>query len=377
MALPLPRVVADVGPGGSVVTGMRGANALEKSNLENQYYAPNIESEINSRNALTNKVNTMTPLEAKELMLKNSFYPSVTNSEINNRNALTNKYNTMTPLEAQELAIKNKYGEQREQADIRYKNMGGGRGSTGSKDEMQYQMSVAQDNPDLSEAEQREAANVYAQGGDTLANGKKLAPMSDITGRALDRAVKSTSSSKLITAGVQANQADAELKALNDHVTPVIKDVGTTYFNKSIDTLAASLGGSKASQEKLGRIIGARSLQYAIAQLRNRIDMGEAGINATQELMQHSGQTIDFIAPRITPAARSAANDFINAGVKKALDARNKYGIGARSATGMNSGASQKITKQHVTEENIQQTMKETGYSREKVMSLLKEKGLV
>lgn len=46
MALPLPRVVPDVGPGGPLVTSMRGINALTNSNLENQYagirnqYAP-------------------------------------------------------------------------------------------------------------------------------------------------------------------------------------------------------------------------------------------------------------------------------------------------------------------------------------------------
>lgn len=36
MSLPLPKVVYDVGPGGGVVTGMRGANALTASGLENQ-----------------------------------------------------------------------------------------------------------------------------------------------------------------------------------------------------------------------------------------------------------------------------------------------------------------------------------------------------
>lgn len=46
MSLPLPNVVADTGPGGGVVTSMRGINALTNSGLENQYagirnkYAP-------------------------------------------------------------------------------------------------------------------------------------------------------------------------------------------------------------------------------------------------------------------------------------------------------------------------------------------------
>src|SRR3990167_7513968 len=58
MALPLPRVVADVGPGGGVVTAMRGMNALQKDMLNNKIlgvkaeYAPQTTlADINSKNA--------------------------------------------------------------------------------------------------------------------------------------------------------------------------------------------------------------------------------------------------------------------------------------------------------------------------------------
>jgi len=37
MALPLPKLVYDVEPGGGLVTSMRGINALQKSNIENKY----------------------------------------------------------------------------------------------------------------------------------------------------------------------------------------------------------------------------------------------------------------------------------------------------------------------------------------------------
>lgn len=50
MAIPLPKVVYDVEPGGGIVTGMRGANALTKSNLENMYYGPTQEANIASKN---------------------------------------------------------------------------------------------------------------------------------------------------------------------------------------------------------------------------------------------------------------------------------------------------------------------------------------
>lgn len=116
MALPLPRVIPDVEAGGGLVTALSGMNALHKKMLENKYYAPNIESEINNRNALTEGQNIENKYSPEKMQLANelarltnkNYEPNI-QSEINNRNALTNKYNTMTPLEAQELRIKNQF----------------------------------------------------------------------------------------------------------------------------------------------------------------------------------------------------------------------------------------------------------------------------
>lgn len=49
MALPLPKFLSDIGPGGGIVSGMLGANALTKSNLENQYYGPTAQADIASK----------------------------------------------------------------------------------------------------------------------------------------------------------------------------------------------------------------------------------------------------------------------------------------------------------------------------------------
>lgn len=127
MALPLPRVVPDVGPGGGLVTAMGGINALKKKMLEtkmqelrNQYYAPDIQSQINNRNSLTKGQDIQNEYMPDKLklsnelaQLKNKNYEPNIQSEINNRNALTNRYNTMTPLQAEELGIKNKYMPER------------------------------------------------------------------------------------------------------------------------------------------------------------------------------------------------------------------------------------------------------------------------
>jgi hypothetical protein len=246
-----------------------------------------------------------------------------------------------TQADTYEQKIKNQFLPQREAAEIKeigargsYYNMGGGRGSTGSKDQALFTTLVGKDNPQLNDDQVQEASNVLASGGNKLSDGTPINQMSPLTRMTYDRAIKATSTAKLITAGVQANQADSELKVLTDHVAPVIKDMGTTYGNKSIEQLRTSFSDKPEDQEKLGRIIGARSLQYAIAQLRNRIDMGEPGINATKELMDNSGQVIDQMAPRITPAAREAALKFMNEGVEKALVARNKAGVGASTSMG-------------------------------------------
>ena len=339
MALPLPKPVA---PGGRLLASLQAQNEEAKNALYNQYYGPNIESQINNKNAITQGQTIENQYMPEKLRLANQaaqqtnqFYPAVTQANINSLNAGTNKTNTMTPLEAAKQQLENDWYARNQQANINYKNMGGGRGSTGTKDDYAFQQQVARDNPQLTTDDQiRDAANAYAEGNDTLPDGTKLNAMTPETKRAYDRAYKSTTSAKLVTAGVQANQADAELTALTNHVNPVIKDVGTTYFNKSMDQLGASFSNSPESQQKLGRIIGARALQYDIAQLRNRIAMGEAGINATQELMNNSGQVINQMAPRITPSARQAAQDFMNDGIRKALDARNKFGVGASGASG-------------------------------------------
>ncbi len=49
MALPLPKVVADTEAGGGLVTSLKGLNALQKSNLENQYYGPTQQANIASK----------------------------------------------------------------------------------------------------------------------------------------------------------------------------------------------------------------------------------------------------------------------------------------------------------------------------------------
>jgi len=99
--IPLPRTVYDVEKGGPVITGMMGANALTKSNLDNahqqlinQYYAPNIQSEINKRIAETKGIDITNQYLPEKLRIANSlsnqqlqWNPRIWQSEIGLRGA--------------------------------------------------------------------------------------------------------------------------------------------------------------------------------------------------------------------------------------------------------------------------------------------------
>ncbi len=213
MGLPLPRVVADVGPGGPIVTSMRGTNALTQSNLENeyrrlqnQYYAPNIQSEINQRNALTEGQTIHNKYLPEEYRIANAlnqqkfeWNPRNWQSENANRNALTNKTNQMlpyqveaarlanqmTPLEIEQQRIKNQYLPESEKARIAYQNMGGGRGSVEQKDLAAFNNQLQADNPMQPNESQdqymqriSDLSDAYGRGDTTLLNGAPIKPMS-------------------------------------------------------------------------------------------------------------------------------------------------------------------------------------------------------
>ncbi len=110
-----------------------------------------------------NRTNTMTPLEARELALKNELYPELTKSTIESNKAL---------------------------ADFR--KLGSGGSDATAKAQRAFEFSIAKDNPNLSPDDLFEATNVYREGGDTLADGTKLNPLSAASQTSLDKVIKSS-----------------------------------------------------------------------------------------------------------------------------------------------------------------------------------------
>jgi hypothetical protein len=338
--LPLPKVVADVEAGGPYVTAAKGMNQLHKLQLENtmqqlqnKYYGPTQEGKI-ANQLLENK--WYEPKAKSAIALQDAqtgHYPYLNAHTA----AQTNKLNMMTPLEAQELALKNKFypevtkqGIESDKALANYRASGGAGMGVGAKDDRLFQNNVALDNPQLKTPEQiREAANVYSRGGNALADGTPLNPMTSSTERALDRAIKGGSTAALITKGVTANQAEAELQVLGSEASKFIKPYGTTYLNKSPEAIMDSFKNDEASQTKLGKLIAGQALQYEASQIRNRIAGGEPGISATHELMGKSKQIIDTNFPRLSGMAREVAAKTIDDVLHRALQARQKVGIHA------------------------------------------------
>jgi len=302
--------------------------AYLKPTLQQQLEAQQYENMINAVKAKFAEPNAQQELQKSKLY--NQYYGPNIQSEISNRNALTNKYNTMTPLEAEAQRILNKYGPQREQANINWRNMGGAGAGVGAKEEFLFQQLISKDNPQLNNDPVKiyEASNVLRQGGNKLSDGTQLNPLSPAAQSSFDRIVKGTTTSGLITKGVQANAGEAELNVLNKYAQEGIKLAGDTYFGKSPAAIALSFKNDDESQTKLGKIIGGNALQYAIAQIRNRIDMGEPGITATHEIMQSSGQLLDSYTGlngiRLTAKARKYAMDTISEATREALKARNE-----------------------------------------------------
>jgi hypothetical protein len=204
----------------------------------------------------------------------------------------------------------------------------------GGKEEIRFNNEVAQDNPHLKTPEQvREAANVYAQGGNQLSDGTPLRPISESAKRSLDRLTKGSSYSGAIVPIIKANQADAELKVLMDMSNKDFAPYATTYAGYSPEQIADTFKKDEASQKRLGNFIASQAAQYEAAQIRNRIAGGEPGISATQELMGKSGQIIKDRYPRLSATARQQATKRLDEYLDAGLKARRQVGIGASDAT--------------------------------------------
>jgi hypothetical protein len=267
--------------------------------------APNLRSQIASRDTETSRTQQMTPLDLIKKQLENKYLPAEKEAGIESTKAMS---------------------------ELR-KRGGFGQGVRG-REELLFNSGVAQDNPHLTTNEQiREAANAYSEGKDTLSDGTPLKPMSPSTKRSLDALTKATTYAGAAVPIIKAKQADAELKTLMDMSQKDFEYYATTYNGYSPKQIIDTFKNDDASQVKLGNFIASQAAQYEAAQIRNRIAGGEPGISATQELMGKSAQIIDSKFPRLSAKARAQAAKRLDQYLDAGLKARISVGIGASDIT--------------------------------------------
>ena len=281
------------------------------------------------QNANTNNINTLTPLDALQKTLVNKYYPQTTQANIDQQNLANKYYPKLT--EAQIDSMK---------AMANMRNMGGSGLGVGGKEEALFQNLVKKDNPNLSPEQAYEASNVLRQGGDKLSDGTKLNQMSPASRSSFDRLTKYGSTSPLITGNIRGEQAEKEIDVLSKYAQQGLKPYGTTYLGYNPQQVMDTFKNDDASQKKLGQFIGAKQLQYEIAQNEIKLANGQPGITSTQELMDLGMQNIKASYPKLGQKAREEAQQFFVNGLKQGFEARKNVGLGASGSFNQNPSSS-------------------------------------
>lgn len=314
-------------------------------------------------------------LDAKKKEILNKYLEAQQQSELANRNAMTQ----LNQQKTTEQNILNKWLPQSEEARIKNINamaalnaMGGKGGGVGQKEEQNFQRLVGLDNPQLKPEQVYEASNVLREGGDTLADGTKLNPLSQAALGSANRLLKGQTTGAVATQAINANKADAELKVLMNMSQKDFEPYATTYAGFSPQQVIDTFKSDNASQDRLGNFIASQAAQYEAAQIRNRIAGGESGISATQELMGKSGQIIKAHFPHLSARARLQATKRLDEYLDAGLRARNSVGIGLTGIQGINKMKSSSTLKfKPYTQKELEDTAAKYGMSPEEAKKLL------
>lgn len=281
----------------------------EMQRLLNQEQPQKFGSEMSSaaiaralQQANINRMNTMTPLEARELALKNQLYPELTRSQIANNLALS------------------------KQRELGLTGLG-----TGGKEEYFFQNLTAKSNPQLTPEQVFEASNAVREGKTTLSDGTPI-NVTPAMMSSLDRISKAGSTSDLISNMVRGKQADAEIKVLSKYVGDAIAPFGDTIAGRSPSQIMATFSNKKDDQIKLGRLAAAQQLQADLAANQNIINSGRPTASITREILRDSEMKLKTNWPFMSNVARQEALRYVNEALHAALEAKQSVGIGASNA---------------------------------------------
>ncbi len=263
--LPLSKVVPDVEAGGGLVTAMKGQNALREMQLKNQYYGPNIESEINNRNALTQGQNIHNKYLPDEYRLANQtnqqkldWNPKNWQSENAFRNSQTTKNNTMLPYDVQNQKNINDWYARKAQSSIDankaladYRATGGGAVGTGGKDLNDMAKAIKAEHPDWTPEKILDARSRYFDGESTFSNGEELPTPTGSIKQLLKSNFKRTTDAGQRAQERFADTLETAIKSADKNINSAVKYSGLIGKGQgSSDKLNSLLGGESSKDFK-------------------------------------------------------------------------------------------------------------------------------
>jgi len=265
--------------------------------------------------AQTGKINTMTPLEARELVLKNQAYPELVKSQIANNLALS------------------------KQRELGITGLG-----TGGKEEYLYQNLTAKSNPQFNSQQVFEAANAVREGETALSDGTPINITPAMTA-SLDRIAKYGTTSDLISNAIRGTQADKELGVLSDYISKAIKPYANTIAGRSPKQIMDTFSNKKEDQINLGRLAASQQLQTDLAANQNIINSGRPTASITREILGDSETKIKTEWPFMSNVARQESLRYIREALDATLKAKQSVRLGASNINPRESSENKKRLK--------------------------------
>lgn len=262
--------------------------------------------------AQTGKINTMTPLEARELALKNQLYPELTKSQISNNLALAKQ-----------------------------RQLGYGVMNAGGKEELFYANKTEEANPNLTPEQLADAINRSRQGQTTLSDGKTPINVTEQMARSADRIEKYGTTGSLITQAKTGEQAEKEIGVLNEYIAKGIGDYGDTFYGYSPKAIRDSFSNKKEDQQALGRLMAAMQLQVERAAVQERLATNKSTATITEEILKHAQGEIKANWPFVSQVARVEQNRYLKEALSTGLSERKKIKLGIGKANTTSSNAEQ------------------------------------
>lgn len=334
----------------------------------NQFYGPNIQSEIGLRGAQTNKINTMLPQELLAQKLANRESQTVLDNPLlrspdTKTLGALQMSGAISPEQKEEMI---KGIVQQPLTDVQYKqgvtesmkaNRAGKaftsmpmpvksasiallRGAGYTDTEATRALLANQDIGDLLEAKQHKR------------DGSDVVPIYAPT-------------SAIQTQQQRANIAQSGIQAIEPQITSALAPYAKKWNGVSLTQLRDSLAGG--SDEKIGKAIGAAAASQELAMLRARSGGAPIGITLLRESLDASKTRLHVPDLSLTPKQFEIAQQTINDLVARLNKAENKAlypGAGDRNQSQSN-----------ISDEDIEFTAKKYGMSPDQVRDKLRQAG--